>query len=67
MNIKDKYHASLKYQELIKLTGKKLTTLQDWFTRNHKSVLNEKDYTDYLEYFRSGKLRAWRPIREHKL
>jgi len=62
MKIADKYHASLKYQELVKLTGKKLTTLQDWFTRNKKSVLNEKDYADYVEYFKSGKLKAWRPI-----
>jgi hypothetical protein len=67
MNIADKYHANLKYQELVKITGKKMTTIKNWFTRNNKSVLNDEQYADYIKYYKSGTLKAWRPVTHNKI
>jgi hypothetical protein len=44
-----RHEAKYRYDELAKLTTTKRTNIQNWFTRNKRDVLKDKDFEFYKE------------------
>lgn len=44
-----RHEAKSRYDELAKLTTTKRTNIQNWFTRNKRDVLKDKDFEFYKE------------------
>ena len=58
MKLKSKYSL---YQELSEITGRKKTTVENWFVRHKKNILNKEDFDNYKTLCISGKMRAGNP------